>query len=434
MKVLHYTLGFQPERSGGLVKYATDLMEEQRRQGYEIIALFPGKINILTKKTSIKKINSEMLNKYQIVNSLPLAIFGGIKTPEDFMKKISSEVYLDFLKDTKPDIIHVHTLMGIHKEFFQAANELTIPLVYTSHDYFGLAPEPNFFTEGNSYDDDNTVDNWIIASQDAMSTKKMRLFQVKFYPLIRKIGNKLKKKNLNFKRYKNAEYSNLDKVNDVDKKRYLKLKIYYREIFSEINGIHFNSNLSKKVFSNNIKLNQHTKVIPISNSNIGELKVENKVKRYKLNLAYIGPDKDYKGFFDFVELSKKSLLKNYEFHTYGYTPSKVINNIKQHGRYNNIDLPDIYKNIDILIIPSKWKETFGLVVLEALENKTPVLVSANVGAKDLIPNEYVFSDNIDLIEIIIGGLVNRDAFNFKVINMKNHASEILTFYNEVGEN
>lgn len=29
MKILHYTLGFQPSRTGGLVKYAEDLMNQQ---------------------------------------------------------------------------------------------------------------------------------------------------------------------------------------------------------------------------------------------------------------------------------------------------------------------------------------------------------------------------------------------------------------------
>ena len=41
MKILHYTLGFQPQRTGGLVKYAEDLMLEQIAQGYQVAALYP---------------------------------------------------------------------------------------------------------------------------------------------------------------------------------------------------------------------------------------------------------------------------------------------------------------------------------------------------------------------------------------------------------
>lgn len=41
MKILHYTLGFQPSRTGGLVKYAEDLMNQQVESGYKVIALYP---------------------------------------------------------------------------------------------------------------------------------------------------------------------------------------------------------------------------------------------------------------------------------------------------------------------------------------------------------------------------------------------------------
>ena len=37
-EILHYTLGFQPQRTGGLVKYAEDLILEQIAQGHQVTA------------------------------------------------------------------------------------------------------------------------------------------------------------------------------------------------------------------------------------------------------------------------------------------------------------------------------------------------------------------------------------------------------------
>lgn len=37
MHILHYTLGFQPYRSGGLVRYAADLMQMQASMGHKIL-------------------------------------------------------------------------------------------------------------------------------------------------------------------------------------------------------------------------------------------------------------------------------------------------------------------------------------------------------------------------------------------------------------
>ncbi len=43
MHILHYTLGFQPYRSGGLVRYAADLMQMQASMGHKIFCLVPRK-------------------------------------------------------------------------------------------------------------------------------------------------------------------------------------------------------------------------------------------------------------------------------------------------------------------------------------------------------------------------------------------------------
>ena len=43
-KILHYLHGLPPVRVGGLVDYALDLAEVQRKQGYNVELLTPGAI------------------------------------------------------------------------------------------------------------------------------------------------------------------------------------------------------------------------------------------------------------------------------------------------------------------------------------------------------------------------------------------------------
>lgn len=47
MRVLHYTLGFPPYRSGGLTKYALDLMLAEQALGLDVCALYPGSISFV---------------------------------------------------------------------------------------------------------------------------------------------------------------------------------------------------------------------------------------------------------------------------------------------------------------------------------------------------------------------------------------------------
>ena len=44
----------------------------------------------------------------------------------------------------------------------------------------------------------------------------------------------------------------------------------------------------------------------------------------------------------------------------------------------------MFNGIDLLIIPSVWKETFGFIGLEAQSYGVPIMLSENVGFKDLI--------------------------------------------------
>ena len=425
MKIIHYTLGFEPNRSGGLVGYTTDLMNEQKAQGNKVIGLYPGGLNFINKSTYIKKDKIKAFESYQIINSLPLPLFGGIKEPKDFMNTIPKRVYERFLSEISPDIIHIHTLMGIHQEFFEVAKEMDIPLVFTSHDYFGLAPEPTFFFDGESYDQSNTIEEWITSSDQAMSTKKLRIFQFKCYPLVRRIFQVLKKNSNNTK-----SGNNFSEINDRTIKDYGDLKSYYQNIFRKIDMFHFNSTIAKEVYEKNIDIDIKYKIMSITNCSVKNRSFNKKNDSKQVKVAYIGPREEFKGYFDFLSLAEEmSFNKKFEFHTYGHDTQVKDKNIMNHGRYSRYQLVDIYNNIDILVVPSKWKETFGLVVLEALSHDTAVAVSKNVGAKDLLDESCVFESMTSLKSILINNNWQKPIGKLKT--MDEHCKEILSTYLDI---
>lgn len=55
-----------------------------------------------------------------------------------------------------------------------------------------------------------------------------------------------------------------------------------------------------------------------------------------------------------------------------------------HDRYAYTDLDTVFEDVDLLVVPSIWYETFGYVVLEALSHGVPVLMSSNVGSRDIL--------------------------------------------------
>ena len=145
MYILHYSIGFPPYRNGGLVKFCMDLMTYQKNVGHSVGMIWPGKFGLINKKTKIKKSENDGFLSFEIINPLPVSICNGINDYDLFTKAIDMSVFIDFLKKERPDVIHIHTLMGLPKEFLKATKDLGIKTIYTTHDYFGLCPTGHLF-------------------------------------------------------------------------------------------------------------------------------------------------------------------------------------------------------------------------------------------------------------------------------------------------
>ena len=414
MKILHYTIGFAPERTGGLVSYVTDLMVEQKRQGHDVFALYPSS-QLFFGKTPRIKVDKEKfgVKTFGLINSLPLALFGGISTPSDFMVSCNSKIFISFLKELNPDVIHVHSLIGLYKEFLEAAKELNIKVIYTTHDYYGLAPIPSFYYNGVSFDENNSNLAWNIMSADALSIKKLRIFQSSLYPTIRKW---LKKFNKN---PKHIEYQRIEFIEETTD--YSELKLYYQDMFNLVDKFHFNSYLTKSIYDKNLPFKLRGDVISITTSNIKQHQFELK-SRQKTTVAYIGPDEEYKGYFDFLRFVEKLDKNKFDIHTYGHVPNDYApENIVQKGRFQQKNIDEIYSKIDYLIVPSRCKETFGLVTLEALSYGVTVFVSENVGAKDIVGKDGTFK-NIDNL------ILKQYQKKYNLKSLTEHSLEIIAFY------
>ncbi|MGG0744650.1 glycosyltransferase [Priestia megaterium] len=401
MKVLHYTLGLPPYRSGGLTKYSLDLMLSQIESGYNVNLLYPGQLGPLNKVKIIKNRSYKSIAVYELINPLPVSLLGGVKNPSNFMKPLREKsIYFNFLEEMQPDVIHVHTLMGIHYEFVEVAKELGIKLVFTTHDYYGICPKVNLVDNiGKICDDFSGGEKCISCNNDAYSMSMIYLMQSHLYKDLKnsKFMKRLrarKKNSIQTLHGKKAKIVEMKKgeYSLLLKKRFSDLRGYYISMLDMMDEIHFNSELAKNEYEKHIATNG--KVISVTHSDIKD----NRRKKYydskdALQIGFLGPIDEYKGF----PLLRKSLLKlidnnelNWHLHVFGN--DRIINLdqdesfISFHGRYEHNNLKNIFKDIDVLVIPSVWKETFGFIGLEAISHGVPTIVTTYVGFKDLVQN------------------------------------------------
>ena len=401
MRILHYALGFPPYRSGGLTKLCVDLMVQQAKEEHTVAMLWPGQMRFVSQKVAIKKhenvkLSGQDILSFEVINPLPVSFDEGIADIAAFTKNVGAEAYRRLLDNFQPDVIHVHTLMGIHKSFLEAAKNKKIRLVFTAHDFFPICPKVTMFRHGAVCDCVQTCENCGICNATALSLNKIRILQSPAYRELKdsSIVKKLRKQHRDGYLSEATADDTANPVGTADD--YKKLRNYYYSLLKLMDMIHYNSSVTKKVYESVFNL-PNSCIVVITHSDI---KDNRKVKDYShdsLRIRYLGPQSGAKGY----QLLKSALDKLWNvqqnfFLDVHFEPMEPAPYIKSHERYSYAELGKIFDETDVLVAPSIWYETFGFTVLEALSYGAPVIISGNVGAKDiLVQGAGIVIENID---------------------------------------
>lgn len=110
-----------------------------------------------------------------------------------------------------------------------------------------------------------------------------------------------------------------------------------------------------------------------------------------INFLYVGRLSNEKNLFTLINVF--NTLPNLCLNIIGFGPLEIVlkerasSNIIFLGAINNNELSKYYQQNDVFVLPS-FSEPWGMVVEEALNNGTPVLVSERVGCvEEIIKNE-----------------------------------------------
>jgi glycosyltransferase involved in cell wall biosynthesis len=136
-----------------------------------------------------------------------------------------------------------------------------------------------------------------------------------------------------------------------------------------------------------------------------------KVDKNKINLLFVGRFDKQKGLDILVDFFHKYRLEHIMLYVIGEPVLGDLSftfpdNIKHLGWVPNQLIDDYYKQFDAVIMPSRW-EGFGLVAIEAMKNKLPVIASNRGALPEIIEhntNGYIFDLNKEeeLLNILRG--------------------------------
>lgn len=358
--------------------------------GHDVLMLWPGTYWAKNNKVAFRTHkpfchDGESIGSIELVNSLPVPLLNGISDIPAYTQRKSFTAIRRFLGDAEIEAVHAHTLMGLPSELVLACADLEIPCVFTTHDYFGICPHWMLFRSGDVCTDDHDCRFCSGCCRDSLSIWKIRLLQSRLYAKVKETSA------IRLLRGRENDIVNKRVAEDVsegsleDGERYKALRKFYLGMLNGFSFIHYNSTGTRDVYQRYLSDRGRGEVISITNAEI----IDHRKRRSPHNavrFGYCGPADLHKGFDLLIESCDRVFEdggSEFELHLFNKSPVER-EYVVQHGPYQYGDLAHVMDQIDMLVVPSIWYETFGFTALEAMSYGVPVLLSDRVGARDLV--------------------------------------------------
>lgn len=310
------------------------------------------------------------------------------------------EIFKTYLAVTQPDLIHFHCIQRITASALEAAYDLNIPYLVTAHDAWWISDHQFLVNEQGQECSYQQNDPIITAADTRNLTESMR----------RKL-------------YLRKQLDNAAEI--------LAVSETFADIYRQ-NGFP-----QTKANRNGIQLKTVPPAVPS--------------KTGRVRLAHIGGMAAHKGYFLFKEAVEKAALSNTEVIVVNHAQSPGT---KEYGdwsgtpvtflaKFKQEKINDLYSMIDVLMAPSMWPESFGLVTREATAVGVWV-VTSDKGAigEDIVPNENGHICSVDSPDSLIRILKEIDQKPEHIFDREKIASsrirlttdqvaEMVTFYEKV---
>jgi len=392
MHILHYALGLPPYRSGGLTRYVVDLMQHQAQEaGHEVYLLYPGPRS-LWRHSRIRPLGDFGTIKVHEILQPPLVpLLNGVARPEAITsprRPLSREALERYFDAVRPDVVHIHTLMGLPAEFLQVSRARGIRTLFTAHDYFGLCPRAVMVDAAGGPCPGPSPEHCEICNRGASAGIMAYLHSQKCLhrvkPLLRRCLDT---------RPRVARGDIWAAPGSLkNPSGYARLLDLFAAQLKAVDHFHFASSVSERVYTA-LQPGIEGSRIPVIHAGIADHRGTRATAAPVVRLGFIGDSTAYKGYAFLravLEKLRGQGIDNWvlNVHGPGHEHDAPGAGISIKGAYKPQEIPEIFGAMDLLLVPSLWPETFSLVALEALSYGVPTLVHTTVGAKDLLEPHF----------------------------------------------
>ena len=419
MKIL--IIGDNPSVTGGVCNYTRPLFEMLSRDNDIVYLYSSSRVNPEYDFSFKTRIIKEEKNVFKIINSVNLT-----KNYHNLDIDIASErndnVFEEFIKKNKFDVMHVHEIIGFSSNIINIAKKFKIKTYVTVHEYWWLCPHRvmvDFDRKICKGPADMRKCSYCVHSQRKLQPKggytKFRFALKNQFPnifnsissfkgLINQYKSedsiKASKEGLSFDNIKYDSFHDKELEGAVERR--LQANIEALNLCDTVIGV--SQSVKDILIEYGVRADkiivQHIG-ISIANQKISHTK---KIDSANIVFGFIGGVGYYKGVHQFIEAyinmptnyKEKSQVDVYGVYTDGYIRAitedilgldSFTKKVKFHGRYDHNKIAEICNTIDISVLPSLCADTAPQTIFESFNADLPIIAPIVGGFPDFVVND-----------------------------------------------
>ena len=415
MKILIVSDGRYPAYVNGVSIYLHYLCREIVQTGHTV-AMLHVKNSKFRGKPSLKISDEDQIRYFSISDS-PLFISDALENPQgNLMHSRLENIFRKVLERFQPDLVHIHELHRLPASIIDIARDRSLPVAVSVHDFWFICPLFQLFTPQETIcPGSDGGRNCVVTclAGDRLTRLYRRLTRILAQTPAEKIIRNLRN---TYKRFKkeppwqttqgvivNKNHQNLRLRRLISDLGLREMRL--RQLLSSCDLIHAVSTAVAKVFIAHGIPESKIRVINLGVKAVDWLTPQRKTfTSPPLKVGFLGHLGPGKGAHVLIDANRFVKPEDIEIHLFGkarpedfqyiQNAANEKNNIVYHGPYDYRNLQAIFDQIHILVIPSLWNETLGLIGLEAQAAGVPVIASAIGGMLDYVDhgiNGYLFN-------------------------------------------
>lgn len=303
--------------------------------------------------------------------------------------------FAELLDEIAPDIVHIQHLVFLSIGLIKKIKDRGVPIVFTLHDYWLMCPRWHILKKDLTLCKKAFSSNFDQECSNCISemfnikrgTKRAYLFSKKLLPAFAlnwlkriyfRCAQKMSDGEANINRLKERNYKIKTVLSNIDyfiapseylQNRFIQFGIPPGKIESLRHGL--NSGLftdTQKVKTDKIRFTFIGTILPAKGLHT-LIEAFNRMDGKKAELRIFGRLHSYVGFEYYLPYLKRKITNN---------------NIRLMGEFSHLEIAKIFKETDVVVVPSIWNENCPLIIQEAFFSKTPVIASRIGGIPELI--------------------------------------------------